>query len=129
MNDTTVEMIDGAVGVGGGTNNPSPSPSPEPSPTPSTVEAPTINGVDNGNGTGTVTITAESGAQIRYTTDGSSVTTSSPLYSAPFSVNAGTTTVKAKAYKDGEASSEATRAITVEAQGGGGGGDDGTDVD
>ncbi len=53
----------------------------------------------------TVTITcATSGAEIRYTTDGSEPTASSLLYSSPLTVSA-TTTIKAKAMKSGITSS------------------------
>lgn len=61
-----------------------------------------------------VTITsATSGAQIRYTTDGSEPTTSSALYSASLTVST-TTTVKAKAFKSGmNNSATATAAYTI----------------
>lgn len=53
----------------------------------------------------TVTISsATSGAEIRYTTDGTEPAASSPLYSSPLTVSA-TTTVKAKAFKSGMNSS------------------------
>lgn len=53
----------------------------------------------------TVTITcATSGAEIRYTTDGTEPTTSSALYSSPITVSS-TTTIKAKAFKSGMTSS------------------------
>ncbi len=62
----------------------------------------------------TVTITcATSGAEIRYTTDGSEPTASSSLYSAPLTISA-TTTVKAKAFKSGmTGSATATAAYTI----------------
>lgn len=48
-----------------------------------------------------VTITCDtSGSIIRYTTDGSSPSASSPAYTAPFTVTT-TTTIKAKAFKSG----------------------------
>lgn len=61
-----------------------------------------------------VTITcATSGAQIRYTTDGSEPTTSSALYAAALTVST-TTTVKAKAFKSGmNNSATATAAYTI----------------
>ena len=48
----------------------------------------------------TVTITAEEGATVYYTTDGSEPTTASAVYSEPFTVSE-TATVKAIAMKDG----------------------------
>ncbi|OBP13695.1 hypothetical protein A5320_17395 [Rheinheimera sp. SA_1] len=56
--------------------------------------------------------TATSGAQIRYTIDGSDVTASSPLYSTPFMVTANTM-VKAKSFKAGMADSFVTSADFV----------------
>jgi chitinase len=59
----------------------------------------------------TVTITSvTSGAEIRYTTDGTEPTTSSALYSSPLTVNA-TTTLKAKAFKSGMNNSATATAI------------------
>jgi chitinase len=53
----------------------------------------------------TVTITcATSGAEIRYTTDGTEPTASSALYSSPITVSS-TTTIKAKAFMTGMTSS------------------------
>ncbi|BCJ98158.1 glycosyl hydrolase family 18 protein [Anaerocolumna chitinilytica] len=61
-----------------------------------------------------VTITsATSGAEIRYTTDGTEPATSSSLYTAPLTIST-TTTVKAKAFKSGmTASVTATAAYTI----------------
>jgi len=54
-----------------------------------------------------VTITAATGAVIRYTTDGSDPTSSSPVYSSPISINtAGTHTIKAVAKVSGKLMSE-----------------------
>lgn len=50
-----------------------------------------------------------SGATIRYTKDGSDPTSSSPKYTAPFTVSA-TTTVKARAFKSGMADSSVASA-------------------
>jgi hypothetical protein len=58
----------------------------------------------------TVTIsTATSGATIRYTTDGSEPTSGSTQYTAPLSVSS-TTTIKARAFKSGEADSAVAQA-------------------
>lgn len=77
----------------------------------STVSAPTISGSTPFAESTTVTMTAESGAEIRYTTDGTTPTASSTLYSAPITLTA-TTTVKAIALKNGLNSSVATKVFT-----------------
>ncbi|MGE3453724.1 MAG: chitobiase/beta-hexosaminidase C-terminal domain-containing protein [Kofleriaceae bacterium] len=58
---------------------------------------------------------ATADATIRYTTDGSTVTTSSPIYSGAITVAGGsTTTIKAKAYKtDWVTSSQASATYTI----------------
>jgi YD repeat-containing protein len=63
---------------------------------------------------GNVTLTTtESGATLRYTTDGSSVTASSPLYSQAIAIDKNTT-VKARAFKTGMANSnEVSASFTV----------------
>ena len=62
-----------------------------------------------------VTITAATGAVIRYTTDGSDPTSSSPVYSGPITINtAGTHTIKAVAKVSGKLMSEvATETVTL----------------
>lgn len=77
----------------------------------STVSAPTISGSTPFAENTTVTMTAESGAEIRYTTDGTTPTASSTLYSAPITLT-DTTTVKAIALKNGLNSSVATKVFT-----------------
>jgi len=77
----------------------------------STVSAPTISGSTPFAENTTVTMSAESGAEIRYTTDGTTPTASSTLYSAPITLTA-TTTVKAIALKNGLNSSVATKVFT-----------------
>ena len=67
------------------------------------LAAPAITGTTPFVGSTTVTITAEEGASIYYTVDGTDPTTSSTLYSAPFTINA-TTTIKAIAVKDSKTS-------------------------
>ena len=82
----------------------------------STVNAPTISGSTPFAESTTVTMSAESGAEIRYTTDGTTPTASSSLYSAPITLNA-TTTVKAIALKNGLNSSVASRTFTKSSDG------------
>ena len=85
-----------------------------------TVAAPTISGDTSFADTATVTITAEQGAQIRYTTDGSTPTASSSLYSDQLTLM-DTTTVKAIAIKNGQSSAVASKVFTKSS---GDGGDD-----
>lgn len=71
-------------------------------PGPETVATPVIT-PESGTYSNSVTVaitTATSGAAIRYTTNGSDVTSGSTLYSAPFSVT-DDATVKARGFKDG----------------------------
>lgn len=77
----------------------------------STVSAPTISGSTPYAESTTVTMTAESGAEIRYTTNGTTPTASSTLYSTPITLT-DTTTVKAIALKNGLNSSVATKVFT-----------------
>ncbi len=57
---------------------------------------PDIQVTDNGDGTASVSISSQTnGANIRYTTDGSTPTGSSPLYSGPFTLNTGTHNIQA----------------------------------
>ncbi len=53
-----------------------------------------------------VTLFGPAGAELRYTSDGSNPTEVSSLYSAPFTVPNGQTTLKARAFRSGWASSE-----------------------
>ena len=92
--------------LNGGNESFNPAPAPVPS-----VSAPTISGNTPFETSTQVTLSAEAGAEIRYTTDGSTPTSSSPLYSAAFTLNA-TTTVKAIAIKDGVTSSVANKTFT-----------------
>ena len=85
---------------------------------PATVEAPVISGNSAFVSSTQVTITGPDGAEIRYTTDGSTPTASSTLYSAAFSLS-NTATVKAIAIKNGVSSSVATKVFTKEEEEGG----------
>ena len=85
-----------------------------------TVTAPTFAGKTQFTESTQVTMSAESGAQIRYTTDGSTPTAQSPLYSAPITLT-DTTTVKAIAIKNGVSSSVTSRTYTKGGNAGGGG--------
>ena len=93
-----------------------------------TVAAPTFAGETQFETSTTVSMTAETGAQIRYTTDGSTPTASSTLYSAPITLTE-TTTVKAIAIKNGVSSSVTERVYTKMAGNGGGGNGNGGDMD
>ena len=84
----------------------------------STVTAPTISGTTPFEETTSVTLSGPAGAEIRYTVDGSTPTTSSSLYSEALTLNE-TTTVKAIAIKDGVSSEVTTRTFTKGASGGG----------
>ena len=90
-----------------------------------TVAAPTINGTTPFTETTSVTMSGPSGAEIRYTTDGSTPTASSSLYSTAITLSS-TTTVKAIAIKDGQSSSVTSKTFTKSS--GGGGDDDGGDA-
>lgn len=83
---------------------------PAPAPTPS-VSAPVISGVTPFETSTSVSMSAESGAEIRYTLDGTTPGANSSLYSSAITLNA-TTTVKAIAIKDGVTSSVANKTFT-----------------
>lgn len=91
-----------------------PAPTPTPTPTPS-VSAPVISGTTPFQTSTSVTMSAESGAQIRYTLDGSNPSARSTLYSSAITLSA-TTTVKAIAIKDGVSSSVTTKLFTKSEQ-------------
>ena len=75
------------------------------------VTAPVISGTSPFADTTQVTLTEPEGARAYYTTDGSTPTAESTLYTAPFTLSA-TTTVKAVAIKDGIASQVASKTFT-----------------
>ena len=76
-----------------------------------TLTAPTIGGTSPFAESTQVTISGPSGAEIRYTTDGSTPTSASSLYSAAITLSA-TATVKAIAIKDGQTSEVTTKVFT-----------------
>lgn len=86
---------------------------------PVTVAAPQFSGNTQFTETTQVTMTAESGATIHYTTDGTTPTSSSTTYSEPITLS-DTTTVKAIAVKDGISSSVTSRTYTKTSGGGSG---------
>ncbi len=75
------------------------------------VSAPQISGTTPFAETTSVSIQAEQGAEIRYTTDGSTPTAESSLYSAAITLS-DTATVKAIAIKDGQSSEVASKTFT-----------------
>ena len=75
------------------------------------LAAPTLSGETPFAETTEVTISGPDGAEIRYTTDGSTPTAVSTLYSAPFSLS-DSATVKAIAIKDGKSSGVASKSFT-----------------
>ena len=87
-----------------------------------TVAAPQFAGETQFTDSTQVTMSAEAGAQIRYTTDGSTPTSASTVYSGPVTLSE-TTTVKAIAIKDGVSSSVTSRVYTKSSGNSGGNGD------
>lgn len=75
------------------------------------VSAPVISGDETFSTSTTVTITADDGASIYYTTDGTEPTNASTEYTAPFELTT-TTTVNAIAYLNGVASAVASKTFT-----------------
>ena len=91
------------------------------------VSAPTFSGNTQFTESTQVSISGPAGAEIRYTTNGSTPTAQSTLYSGPLTLTE-TTTVKAIAIKDGQSSAVTSRTYSKVEAGGGGedepGGDD-----
>ena len=75
------------------------------------VAAPTISGNSSFTESTQVSMSGPAGAAIHYTTDGSTPTAESTLYSEAFTLTE-TTTVKAIAIKDGQSSEVATKQFT-----------------
>ena len=88
------------------------------------VTAPTFSGNTQFTESTQVSMSGPSGAEIRYTTDGSQPTAQSTLYSGPLTLTE-TTTVKAIAIKDGQSSAVTSRTYTKGSNSGGGGGENG----
>ena len=84
------------------------------------VQAPQINGENPFAESTEVTIQGPQGAEVRYTTDGSTPTAESQLYSEAFTLTEATT-VKAIAILNGVSSEVTTRAFTKSSGGSGGG--------
>ncbi len=89
----------------------------------SNVAAPTFSGESTFAESTEVSMSAEAGAEIHYTTDGSVPNASSQLYSTPITLTE-STTLKAIAIKDGESSAVTTRTFTKGSTDG-----NGTDLD
>ena len=81
------------------------------------VAAPTISGTTPFAETTQVTLSGPAEARVYYTTDGSTPTSGSTLYTEPFTLSA-TTTVKAIAIKDETASEVASKTFTKSSGGG-----------
>lgn len=88
-----------------------------------TVAAPSFSGDTQFAESTEVTITGPAGATIHYTTDGSTPTAESAVYSEPLTFTE-TTTLKAIAIKDGVSSAVTTRTYTKGTNGSGVGGED-----
>ena len=76
-----------------------------------TLTSPSINGNTSFTESTQVSLSGPDGAEIHYTTDGSTPTAESALYSEAFTLSA-TTTVKAIAIKDGQSSEVVSRVFT-----------------
>ena len=89
-----------------------------------TVDAPTISGSTPFTESTSVTISGADGAEIRYTTDGSTPSASSTLYSEAFTLT-DSATVKAIAILDGKSSEVVSKAFNKSSSSGGAGFDNG----
>ena len=88
------------------------------------VAAPTIGGSTPFTDSTSVTLSGPEGAEIHYTTDGSTPTAESTLYSEAFTLT-DSATVKAIAIKNGESSEVATKSFNKSSNSGGAGFDNG----
>lgn len=84
---------------------------------PVVVQAPVISGTTPFTSTTQVSMTAEAGARIFYTTDGSTPTTDSTAYENPFTLS-NSTVIKAVAFLQDTLSPVTTKAFTLQTGGG-----------
>ena len=117
--DGSTVVTSGANGGSSGSNGSSSSSGSSGSSESNTVAAPVINGNTTFTDSVQVTMTAETGAEIRYTTDGSTPSASSTLYSDAITLS-DTTTVKAIAIKNGNSSTVSSKTFTKTSGDGGG---------
>ena len=92
------------------------------------VSAPVFAGETQFEETTQVSMSAEAGATIHYTLDGTVPTAESTLYEGPITLSE-TTTVKAIAIKDGVSSSVTSRTYTKGTNAGGGDGEGSGDME
>ena len=109
-NSSSNSSNSGTTQTGGNTGSVTPS---------SSISTPVISGITPFEETTEVSMTGPAGAEIRYTTDGSTPTAESTLYESAFTLS-NTATVKAVAIKDGESSQVATKYFTKGTSGSGG---------
>ena len=101
----------GTTNGGGGSNTNPTNPTNGGGSSSQTLAAPTISGNTSFTESTQVSLSGPDGAAIHYTTDGSTPTAESALYSEAFTLSA-TTTVKAIAIKNGVSSEVASRVFT-----------------
>ena len=121
LNGSDVDIVNYAASQGSGSSQSTDSGSTGSGTVTPSVSAPTFSGNTQFTESTQVSMSGPAGAEIRYTTNGSTPTAQSTLYSGPLTLTE-TTTVKAIAIKDGQSSTVTSRTYSkVEA---GGGGDD-----
>ena len=118
----------GTSGTGGGSDSGNGTSGTGGSSETTTIAAPQFAGETQFEESTQVSMSAESGASIYYTLDGSVPTAESTLYSAPITLT-DTTTVKAIAIKDGVSSSVTSRTYTKGTNAGGGDGEGSGDME